>query len=174
MTRNKAPIRAERKKMNRINLIKSSLVPDRSLIFDTHQQILDKFFDEFFGNRKFFNVNQATYPKMDIFEDEHYFCIDISVPGIEEKDLDLETIKETRLLTVKGNSRVARENCCFYHMKELKQSAFSRSIQLPENIEIEPEICLLENGILKLSFKKITTKDEDPKETVKKITINKS
>lgn len=160
--------------MTNIKQLKPSILPDRSLIFDTHQQILDKFFDEFFGNRKFFNVNQATYPKMDIFEDDLYFYIDISVPGIEEKDLDLETVKETRLLTIKGNSKILRQSNYLYHIKELKQSSFSRAIQLPENIEIEPEVCILENGILKLVFKKIILKEEDPKETVKKITIKKS
>jgi len=62
----------------------------------------------------------------------------------------------------------------FYHLKELKQSAFTRTIQLPENIENEPEVCHLENGILKLAFKKIIFKEEVPKETVKKISIKKS
>lgn len=160
--------------MTNIKLLKPSLVPDRSLIFDTHQQILDKFFDDFFGNRKNFNVNHATYPKMDIFEDDIYFCIDFSVPGLEEKDLDLEIVKETKLLSIKGDSRVSRYNNYHYHLKELKQSAFSREIQLPENIEIEPEICILENGVLKLAFKKIIPKVEEPIETVKKITIKKT
>ena len=159
--------------MTHIKLVKPSVVPDRSLIFDTHQQILDKFFDEFFGNRKFFNVNHATYPKMDIFEDDSYFYMDISVPGIDEKDLDLETVKETRLLTIKGNSKLLRDNSYYYHMKELKQSGFSREIQLPENIDTEPELCILENGILKLAFRKISIKEEDPKETIKKISIKK-
>lgn len=160
--------------MTNIKLLKPVTFPDRSIIFDTHQQILDKFFDEFFGNRKFFNVNQATYPKMDIFEDDSHFYIDFSVPGVDEKDLDLETVRETRLLTVKGKSSISRHSEHFYHLKELKQSAFSRSIQLPENIEIEPEVCVLENGMLKLSFKKINTKDQDPVETVKKIKISKN
>lgn len=111
---------------------------------------------------------------MDIFEDDYYFCIDFSVPGVEEKDLDIEIVKETRLLTVKGNSRIAREKSYYYHLKELKQSAFTRTIQMPESIETDPEVCHLENGILKLAFKKIIFKEEEITETVKKITIKKS
>ena len=57
------------------------------------------------------------------------------------------------------------------HLKELKLSAFSRTIQLPENIELDPEICNLKNGILYLSFKKIVELVEEPKNTVKKIEI---
>jgi HSP20 family molecular chaperone IbpA len=150
--------------------------PVRQTIHDHHEQILNKFFDDFFGNRKNFIHSNTSYPKMDIFEDDFYFCLDFAVPGVEEKDLDIEIVKETKLLTVKGSSRflAQREKKHFYHLKELKQSAFSRTIQLPENIENEPEVCHLENGILKLAFKKIIFKEEKPTETIKKISIKKS
>ena len=111
---------------------------------------------------------------MDIFEDDYYFCIDCAVPGVSVDDLDIETIKETRLLSIKGSSRVSKEKNYFYHLKELKQSAFTRTIQMPENVETDPEVCVLENGVLKLAFKKIIAKAEEPTETVKKISIKKS
>ena len=155
-----------------LTLVQSS--PIRQSILDHHEQIVNKFFDEFWGNRKNFIHSNTSYPKMDIFEDDHYFCIDFSVPGVKEEDLDLETVKETRLLTIKGNSRIAREKSYYYHLKELKQSAFSRTIQMPENVETDPEVCHLENGILKLAFKKIVAKEEEPTETIKKISIKKS
>ena len=148
--------------------------PFRQSILDHHEQIVNKFFDEFWGNRKNFIHSNTSYPKMDIFEDDYFFCIDCAVPGVTEENLDIETVKETRLLTIKGNSRILREKSYYYHLKELKQSAFSRTIQLPENIEAEPEVCHLEDGILKLAFKKIVVKEEEPTETVKKISIKKS
>ena len=150
--------------------------PFRKTIHDQHDQILNKFFDEFFGNRKNFIHSNTSYPKMDIFEDDFYFCLDFAVPGVEEKDLDIEIVKETKLLTIKGTSRflAQREKKHFYHLKELKQSAFTRTIQLPDNLELEPEVCHLENGILKLAFKKIIFKEEKPIETIKKISIKKS
>lgn len=110
---------------------------------------------------------------MDIFEDELYFCLECAVPGVEEQDLDIETIKETRLLTIKGRASVLRINRYHEHLKELKHSAFSRTIQLPEHIELDPEICDLKNGILYMAFKKIVEKHEEPKETIKKISIKK-
>jgi HSP20 family protein len=148
--------------------------PVRQTIHDHHEQILNKFFDDFFGNRKNFIHSNTSYPKMDIFEDDFYFCLDFAVPGVEEKDLDIEFVKETKLLSIKGSSRILREKSYFYHLKELKQSAFTRTIQLPENIETDPEVCHLENGILKLAFKKIVAKEEKLEETVKKIFIKKS
>lgn len=147
--------------------------PFRQSVLDHHEQIINKFFDEFWGNRKNFIHSNTSYPKMDIYEDEIYFCIDCAVPGVEETDLDIETVKETRLLTIKGKSSVLRVNRYHDHLKELKHSAFSRTIQLPENIDLDPEICKLNNGILYMAFKKIVEKEEEPKETVKKIPINK-
>jgi len=148
--------------------------PIRQSILDHHEQIVNKFFDDFFGNRKNFIHSNTSYPKMDIFEDDHYFCIECAVPGVLEDDLDIEVVKETRLLTIKGNSRILREKSYYYHLKELKQSAFTRTIQMPENVETDPEVCHLENGILKLAFKKIVAVVEEPVETVKKISIKKS
>ena len=49
-----------------------------------------------------------------------------------------------------------------------------RTIQLPDDLELEPEVCHLEDGILKLAFKKIIAKEKEPTETVKKISIKKS
>ncbi len=148
--------------------------PIRQSILDHHEQIVNKFFDDFFGNRKNFIHSNTSYPKMDIFEDNYYFCLDCAVPGVLEENLDIEIVKETKLLTIKGNSRIAREKSYYYHLKELKQSAFSRTIQLPESIETDPEVCHLENGVLKLAFKKIIAKEKEPAETIKKIPIKKS
>ena len=148
--------------------------PIRQSILDHHEQIVNKFFDDFFGNRKNFIHSNTSYPKMDIFEDDHYFCIECAVPGVLEDDLDIEVVKETRLLTIKGNSRILREKSYYYHLKELKQSAFTRTIQMPDSVETDPEVCHLENGILKLAFKKIVAVVEEPVETVKKISIKKS
>ena len=150
------------------------LMPNRNLIMDQHEQIINKFFDDFLGNRKNFIHSNTSYPKMDIFEDDLYFCLDFAVPGVEEKDLDIEVVKETKLLTITGNSRILREKSYFYHLKELKQSAFTRTIQLPDGLESDPEVCHLENGVLKLAFKKIIAKEKEPAETIKKISIKKS
>ncbi len=156
-----------------LNSYRFTSLPSRQSLHDIHQQMIDKFYDEFFGNKKYFNISNSNYPKMDIYEDENYFFLDFAVPGVEEKDLDIEIVKETKLLTIKGSSRILKDKEYYHHLKELKQSAFARTVQLPENIDIEPEVSFLSNGVLKLSFKKNPTKELEPKETVKKIHLNK-
>ena len=46
------------------------LMPARNVIMDQHEQIINKFFDDFMGNRKNFIHSNTSYPKMDIFEDD--------------------------------------------------------------------------------------------------------
>ncbi len=152
---------------------KTNDYPSRQTVFDKHQQILDKFFDEFWGNRKHFIQSNTSYPKLNIYEDDQYFCLEIAVPGIEEKDLDVQIVKETKLFTIKSSSRNSKENNQFYHIKELKQSPFERTLQLPDYIDVDPETSFLENGILFIVFKKFVSQEIEPKETVKKISINK-
>ena len=147
---------------------------NRQSVLDHHEQMLNKFFDDFFGNRKNFIHSNTSYPKMDIIEDSHYFRVRCSVPGLTKEDLDIETVKETRLLTIRGKAKPSgyeNDSQYHFHIKELKNSAFSRTIQFPEYVEMDPVHVLFENGILYMAFNKINPKKENPVETVKKITI---
>ena len=151
------------------------LMPTRNLIMDQHEQIINKFFDDFYGNRKNFIHSNTSYPKMDIIEDNTYFRIRCAVPGLTKEDLDIEIVKESKLLNIKGlakNTGYDNNPKYHYHLKELKNSAFTRTIQFPEYIDMEANpLVTLDNGILYLAFNKIVHKEEEPKETVKKITI---
>lgn len=149
-------------------------MPDRSLIFDTHQQILDKFFDEFFGSRKFFNVNQTSYPKMDIIEDKDNLYVKCAVPGILNEDLEIETNKDDRTLTIKGQTSsqyYSPESYILAHIRELKHSSFSRTIRLPEYVDIEKCEAELKDGMLCLTFELFKQEEALPESSVKKITV---
>lgn len=150
-------------------------IPSRQIIFDTHQQILDKFYDEFFGNRKFFNVNQSSYPKMDITEDSDYLYIKCAVPGILEEDIDVETNKKENILTIKGQTSSAHviNSGLLTHMRELKNSSFSRSIRLPDYINIDKCVADLKDGMLSLTFEVIKPEKVLEETKVKKIALNK-
>ena len=150
-------------------------VPSRQSIFDTHQQIIDKFYDEFFGNRKFFNVNQSSYPKMDITEDADYLYIKCAVPGILDEDIDVETNKEEKILTIKGQTSSSHviSNGLLTHMRELKNSSFSRSIRLPDYVDIDKCSADLKDGMLSLTFDLHKPEKQIEESKVKKISLNK-
>lgn len=157
-------------------LAASSALPSRQNIFDAHEQIINKFYDDFFGNRKHFNVSNSSYPKMDITEDESNLYVKCAVPGVSEEDLSVETSKDTRVLTIKGQTSEIHKmsNSTYAHIRELKHSAFSRSIQISENVDLDSCEADLKDGILSLTFKIHKPVPEILEETIKKIPIKKS
>lgn len=156
-------------------LYKITNVPSRQSIFDTHQQILDKFYDEFFGNRKFFNVSNASYPKMDITEDANNLYIKCAVPGIKEEDLDIEIDKESKTLTISGQT--SSSHCLtsgnITHLRELKNSSFIRSIRISDNVDLDKSVAELKDGMLSLTFELYKLEEEPPQNTIRKINIKK-
>ena len=156
-------------------LYKITNVPSRQSIFDTHQQILDKFYDEFFGNRKFFNVSNASYPKMDITEDANNLYIKCAVPGIKEEDLDIEIDKENKTLTISGQT--SSSHCLtsgnITHLRELKNSSFIRSIRISDNVDLDKSAAELKDGMLSLTFELYKLEEEPPQNTIRKINIKK-
>lgn len=148
-------------------------VPSRQSIFDTHQQLIDKFYDEFFGNKKFFMVNQSTYPKMDIVEDKNYLFVKCAVPGILEEDLDVEINKEDHILTIKGQTSTSHVLTSgeIAHIKELKNSSFTRSIRLPNYVDLDKCSADLKDGMLSLTFDLIKSEEKSEDTKIKKIPL---
>ena len=152
----------------------TSNVPSRESIVDAHETIINKFYDEFFGNRKNFLNSSSSYPKMDITEDSDNLYIKCAVPGVNQDDLSVETNKETKLLTISGQTSEEHKLTLgtYAHIRELKHSKFTRSVKLPDYVDVEDCDAELKDGILSLKFK--SKKQEIIKQDIKKISIKKS
>jgi HSP20 family protein len=134
----------------------------------------NKLFDQFFSPNKIKDSlkNSQGYPKMDVFEDEEKLMVKIALPGIKIEDISVEfnnTNSSSPEVTISGKSSMNNEinGKSVYYVKELRQSAFRRTLALPNYVKDEPE-ATLEDGILTLKWKH----PEKPKETEpKKINI---
>ena len=117
--------------------------------------LFDNFFENFFDD----NYENDFSPKVDIIENDKSFDISFAVPGMEKKDLNIEINKG--YLTVSGERKIDSSNNN-YHKIETGYGKFSRSFQLPDEINEEKISAVCKNGILKVSVLK------DEKATVKK------
>ena len=117
--------------------------------------LFDNFFENFFDN----NYENDFSPKVDIIENDKSFDISFAVPGMEKKDLNIEINKG--YLTVSGERKIDSSDNNF-HKIETGYGKFSRSFQLPDEINEEKISAVCKNGILKVSVLK------DEKATVKK------
>ena len=111
---------------------------------------------------------------MDITEDTENLYIKCAVPGVNQDDLNVETNKETKLLTISGQTSEEHKLTLgtYAHIRELKHSKFTRSVKLPDYVDVEDCDAELKDGILSLKFK--SKKQEIVKQDIKKISIKKS
>ena len=108
-------------------------------------------------------------PAVDIYEDEKKIVLNLEVPGIPEKDLDVSV--ENNTLTVKGERKFEKEQKEEnFHRIERRYGSFFRAFTLPTTVETETIDAKYENGVLKLELKK--KPEAQPRQI--KVNINKS
>lgn len=135
---------------NLVNRLNNGLVPSREEFFTPFENCFNQFFNDFFAD----GINpiaRSSYPKLDIITDDDKWIVEVALPGMEPEDVEVEVIPESRILKISGKSAHASEyeSKAKWHIKELKRSAFERTIRLPENVEGDPE-ATMKNGVLKL------------------------
>jgi HSP20 family molecular chaperone IbpA len=88
-------------------------------------------------------------PSIEMREEDGEFKLEIAVPGIESKDLDIEVTPED--LLVKGEIRHEhREDKGKVHVCEFQSGTLFRSIHFPKKIEPEKVAAEFKNGLLKI------------------------
>ena len=100
-----------------------------------------------------------------VSEDDEHVYVEANLPGMTEDDLDISL--HQNILRIKGEKKeeVEEQNKRYYRRA---QNNFFYQVDLPAQVEEDTEEGSLENGILRLSFKK--TKQAQ----MKKINIKKS
>lgn len=119
----------------------------------TFSGIIDKLFNESFGNGEMRRFN----PAVDISEDDQSFEIQVAVPGMKKKDFHVD-LTEGRL-TISGERRIEeKKEGKNYHSIETQYGAFSRSFYLPDQVVSEKIEATYEDGVLKITLPKAEKK----------------
>jgi HSP20 family protein len=92
-------------------------------------------------------------PPVDVYEDEQGIRLKMEVPGIDEKDIDIQM--ENNLLTVRGErkleSETKEEN---YHRIERRYGSFTRSFTLPNSVNADDVKASYAKGVLTIHLGK--------------------
>ena len=143
-------------KLKQINMRHLILRPSNN---NVRPLLFDNFFDNFFNN-SFDNSFQNEFsPKVDISETDKTFNFEFAVPGMDKNDLSIEI--KNGYLTVSGERKIKNDDNNF-HSIENGYGKFSRSFQLPDNIDENKISAKHKNGILNISI------DKDAKKSMKK------
>ncbi|MCY2976759.1 MAG: Hsp20/alpha crystallin family protein [Planctomycetota bacterium] len=92
-------------------------------------------------------------PAVDLSEKENAFVMKVDIPGLESKDLNVQVHGNT--VTVSGQRQEDKEtkDKTFYRM-ERRQGSFSRSVNLPSNINEDEVAAEYVSGVLTLTLPK--------------------
>lgn len=106
-------------------------------------------------------------PKVDVIEKEDRYLVEAELPGIDEKEMDIQL--KDHVLTIKGEKKSEHEEKSehAYHL-ERSYGRFERSFTLAKDVQADQIKANYKKGILKVELPKDKTKE------AKKIQINEN
>lgn len=115
----------------------------------------DRLFDDMFkgfGSLPSVWGEGAAAPKIDIKETKEGIEVTAELPGVDEKDVEVELVDD--LLTIRGEKKVERtdENKDKgYHVMERSYGSFQRAVRLPYAAENDKVSAEFSKGVLKVT-----------------------
>jgi len=107
----------------------------------------------------------AWSPGVDIVEDEKNVILKTDLPGVEEKDIDIQV--ENGMLTLKAERKFEDETTeGNYHRVERAYGSFHRSFSLPETVDADKIAASYKKGVLEVTLPKVEVKAQ-----VKKVPV---
>jgi HSP20 family protein len=92
-------------------------------------------------------------PAVDVYEDEHNVTLKIEVPGIDEKDINVNL--ENNTLTVRGERKIEKEEKEEnFRRVESQYGSFTRTFTLPTTVDSEKVSATYDKGVLKIALPK--------------------
>ncbi len=123
--------------------------------FSTLQDRMNRLFRESFNDvGRDESLTTSTFsPAVDVYEDEHKVTLKIEVPGIDEKDIDVQV--ENNTLTVHGQRKIEKEEKEEnYRRVERQYGSFTRTFTLPQTVDAENVSATYDKGVLKINLPK--------------------
>lgn len=91
-------------------------------------------------------VGRGVFPPLNAFKSGEDIVVLLEVPGFAPEDLAIESRGQT--LTVTGKPRGGPEITGSYHRRERSSGEFSRSIQLPRDVDPAKATASCKHGVL--------------------------
>ncbi len=98
-------------------------------------------------------VTTRRFPLVNVSEDEGHVYVEALVPGIDPHDIDLSVLRNT--VTISGERKPFLEKeGQIVHRSELGSGTFSRTLELPVDIDPNNVSALCRDGIMQITLAK--------------------
>ena len=99
----------------------------------------------------------ASMPRIDVKDNKDDVMVRAEIPGVSEEEIDIEVCDG--VMTISGEKKEeTEEERKGYYYKESQSGAFSRSFNLPAEVDEESADADIDRGILTIKLPKIKTK----------------
>jgi HSP20 family protein len=116
---------------------------------DRLNHVVNRFFDKSYEA----SAPVAWSPAIDVTEDKEKIVLTADLPGLAEKDLDVQIEKD--VLTLRGERSIERKNDAEHYRRfERVAGSFVRSFTLPPLVDTEQVTAQLKDGVLTLTLPK--------------------
>ncbi len=127
----------------------------RGLVGGLHRDFFDRFFEDF-RPQNVFSEEAGFVPAFDVSETENELIVKAEVPGIDQKDIDINL--SDGILTIKGEKKQEKkEENETYHTVERHYGGFSRTMRLPSDVDVDKVDATYKDGVLKIILPKADT-----------------
>ncbi len=97
---------------------------------------------------------EGRTPKVDVIDREDEVFIKAELPGVDKKDIEVSMTDNT--ITIKASSsKEEKEEKGDYYRSEISRGAFSRSMSLPAEVNIDKSQATFKDGVLELKLPKM-------------------
>jgi HSP20 family protein len=93
------------------------------------------------------------FPLVDVSEDEGNLYVDVLVPGVDPAGIDLSVVRST--MTISGERKpIAEKEGQVVHRSELGSGKFSRTLELPVDVDSDKIEARCRDGIMRITLGK--------------------
>jgi HSP20 family protein len=95
----------------------------------------------------------GVFPLTNVTEDSSNYYVRAELPGMKSDELNIQVTSDG--ISISGGRKIPEEgNGVRYHRREREAGKFSRSINLPSEIDVNAVEASLDNGILTITIQK--------------------
>jgi HSP20 family protein len=103
--------------------------------------------------RRMPSMEMGWAPAVDVFEKDDRFVVKAELPGMKEKDIDVSVVGNRLVIRGerKAESEVKKED---YYYSERSYGSFSRSIDIPSDVDAKKIEANYDDGVLEINLPK--------------------
>ena len=115
---------------------------------DRLQSEMSRLFETYYPNR----VRQApAYPALNVWTNEEGLNVTAEVPGVSPEEIEISVVGDTLTLSGTRKPEALDENVR-YHRQERGYGDFTRSLQLPFQVDVNKVEATFRNGVLMVAM----------------------